>query len=253
MTRRSLAAVTAAMLLAACDWLPIGGGGDLDGAWQLVDGMHAGEAIPLVEDRPITMTIEGTQLGGTSGCNQYGGSFELDGSAISISALSMTEMACDEPIMAAEAAYLAALGAVDTVARADDQLTLSGPDADLRFEPVPPVPNAQLIGTSWSLDSLIVGDAVSSVMGEPATLELTDDGSIIGSTGCRGFGGQYTISDDTVEVGELVVDLRACDGGLAEQDEHVLRVLEGGFSVTIDGNRLTLMSEADGLGYVAAE
>lgn len=252
MTRRTLAAAAAGLLLAACDWLPVGGP-DLDGAWVLGSGTYDGAAIELVEGSRVTMTIEGDEIGGTAACNHYGGTFELDGTTISIGALSMTEMACEEPLMAIEAAFMAAVADVDTVARSAGTLTFRGPATVLEFELLPPIEDAAIVGTTWMLDSIISGDAVSSVMGERATLELGDDGTIAGSTGCRSFSGAYVISGDEIQVPQLVTDDRACTNDLAAQDDHVLAVIGDGFTATVAGTRLTLMDGTDGLGYTAEE
>ena len=240
-----------AILLCACGGSPSGAGPALDGTWLLEKGAHDGRPVPIVEGSRITMTIDGSQIGGTAACNLYGGTIERDGASIRISALTMTEMACDEPVMAAEAAYVAALADVTTAARDGDRLALGGPEVELEFSLLPPVPAAELIGTIWTLDSLIAGDAVSSVSGEPATLQLRDDGTLSGSTGCRSFGGTYEVIGDEVRVTDLAADARACPDELAGQDDHVLAVVGDGFAVTIDGNRLTLSDGASGLGYLA--
>lgn len=253
MMRRTFAgAILVTTALAACDWLPLDGGPDLAGAWELERGTFDGELIEVPEGSRITMTIEGSDLGGTAACNHYGGTFELDGWSISIGALSMTEMACDEPTMSAEAAFLAALADVDTVERSRS-LVLTGPASELRFMILAPVPEAEIVDTAWRLDSLIGGDAVSSVAGEPATLELASGGTLSGSTGCRSFSGTYAIAGDEVEVTQLTTDLRPCPRELAAQDGHVIGVLEGGVTASVEGNRLTVMSGVDGLAYVADE
>lgn len=243
-------ALVIGMVLVACDWLPVADGPDIDGAWELVRGTHDGADIVVPDGARITLTITGDELSGTSACNQYGGSFERDGNSISIGPISMTEMACEEPIMAAESAYLAALGDVDTV-EPGRSLWLTGPATDLQFQLVPPVDDAAIVGTTWVLDSLISADAVSSVMGDAATLTLTADGVIDGSTGCRSFSGAYELSGDEIRVSRLVTDDRACLDGIADQDDHVLSVIGDAFTAVVDGTRLTLTSGADGLGYTA--
>jgi META domain len=71
-----------------------------------------------------------------------GGTIEIDGSRVTISALSRTEMACEDNLMASEAAYLAALAVVEAAERTDDGLALAGSDVELRFTLVPPVPDS---------------------------------------------------------------------------------------------------------------
>jgi heat shock protein HslJ len=248
MTRLTVPAALAALLVAACALQP-GTGLEIDGSWRLERGTHAGHQIPIIPGADITLTIDGDTVGGTSACNHYGGDIDRNGSAITFGAMVMTEMGCDGPVMASESAYIAALGAVNQVARSGDRLSLSGTDVELVFRLVPPVADAPIAGPAWILDSIISGDAVSSVMGEPATLELHDDGTLTGTTGCRTFDGRYTVSGATVSVMELTNDDRGCPDELMAQDEHVLDVINGGFGFRIDGERLTLTDGANGLGY----
>jgi len=248
-----LMAVGLILLIAGCGSLA-GPVGDLGGNWLLERGTNGGQPIPIVAGSRITMTIEGSEIGGTAACNIYGGTIDVADGRVSIGALSMTEMACQEDVMASEAAYLAALARVESATRSANGLILSGPQVELRFALVPPVPDAALVGNAWVLDSLITRDAVSSTLGKEATLELGDDGTLSGSTGCRDFTGRYTISGDEVQVPELVTDDRACQADLAAQDDHVLSVIADGFTVQIEGDRLTLTATRGGLGlsYLAA-
>jgi heat shock protein HslJ len=161
-------------------------------------------------------------------------------------------MACvDDRVMASESAYLAALARVATAARNGASLVLSGPQVELRFALVPPVPNASLTGTVWLLDSLISGDAVSSTVGGRVTLELSPDGLISGSTGCREFSGTYSINGNQVQVTLDPYDTVGCAEGVADQDAHVLAVISNEFSIAISGTTLTLNVGNKGLSYRA--
>jgi heat shock protein HslJ len=107
---------------------------ELDGDWRLVSGSVRGTLIALVPEAQITMRIDGGEIGGTSACNHYGGQIADDGGEITIGALTMTEMACADEIMNAEAAYLDGLGLVTGAAGGTDELVLSGDGVELRFE-----------------------------------------------------------------------------------------------------------------------
>lgn len=223
----------------------------LEGSWQMTSGTVGGEEIPLISSHPITITFEEDRVGGTASCNGYGGTFTLSGSEISFANLAMTEMACfPEETMEAEALFAEGLTMVDTVT-VDEGLTLSGDGVEMSFERLEPVPEADLTNTVWVLDGLITGDAVSSVSGERATLEMFTDGSVLGGTGCRLLQGQYIISGAEVVFTEFSAE-GECDAALADQDNHVVTVLGDGFRVEIDGQRLTLWSAGDqGLSYRA--
>ena len=251
MTIRIAIALVAALVVAGCDLLmPAGDGSQPDGEWRLTGGMHSGDPLPMPDGAPITMTIDGTQVGGRAACNTYGGELTIEDDRIIVGAMSMTEMGCDPAIMEAEAAYIEALGDVTHWARAGDTLTLSGEGVELTYEIVPPEADVALVGTTWRLDGLVDGDAVSSTMGDPATLQLGDDGTLSGTTGCRTFEGRYEVDGDAVTVAELVNDDRACPD-LVTQDEHVLSVLGEGFTYAIDGRQLSLRDGRLGLVYLA--
>jgi heat shock protein HslJ len=223
----------------------------LDGDWLLERGVLDGRPLPMAAGSRITMTIDGKKIGGVSACNTYAGTIERDGDEIRISALTATEMACDEPVMASEAAYVRALAAATAAARDDGRLVLSGPSVELRYSLLPAMPAADLVGTIWILDSLIAGDTVSSVAGKRATLELRAGGTLSGSTGCRSFTGSYQITGDEVRVTGLRPESWTCPEALKTQDAHVLGVIADGFTVAIDGDRLTVSDGPAGLGYLA--
>lgn len=239
------------LLLSGCSLLAGGSSASLDAEWLLQAGTNQGQAILIPAGSKITLKIDGDQAGGSAACNLYGGTIQVSGSSIAISALSMTEMACQEPVMASESAYLAALPRATTAERDGNSLVLTGPDVELRFALIPPVANANLAGTTWILESLITGEAVSSTVGERVTLELSGDGRIAASTGCRNVTGTYAVADGQVQVSLDPYDAIGCAEELGTQDAHILEVLSNGFGITIEGDRLTVTAGDKGIGYRA--
>jgi heat shock protein HslJ len=229
-----------------------GSGIGLAGSWVLVEGTGPAGPIVLVDDWRITMLIQGSEVGGNA-CNHYGGTLAVAGNALRITELFTTDMACEpQAVMDAEAAYGAALTAATRWVREGDTLTLSGPDVMLRYEIVPPVPAEDIVGTAWRLDTLITGEAASSVQGTP-TLVLGADGSLSGSTGCRDLTGRYVLAGDEVQVTQLAAD-GECPAELAQQDDLVVSVLGDGFTATVEGRALTLVADGGiGLVYHAPE
>lgn len=95
---------------------------DLEGpTWSLLGFVQPNPAEGLPAPMPLpTETLPGTeitiafaqgQVTGTASCNQYGGSYRLEGSALAIADLFQTEIACLEPVgvMDQEQRYLQAL------------------------------------------------------------------------------------------------------------------------------------------------
>lgn len=85
-------------------------------------------------DAVPTLLLEEGNASGFGGCNTFRGGYELDGDSISLGPLAATLMACEEPKLAAEAAYLPALEAADSWAFEGGDLVLSpGGDETLRL------------------------------------------------------------------------------------------------------------------------
>jgi heat shock protein HslJ len=274
MPGRAAQIVAVAVLLAACGdatgpTAPVvedgGAAADPTGAWVLVG---AEPPIEVPADARVTLEVvaegDAWQVGGTAACNSYFGTVTTDGTAWRGDGFGSTDMACDEPRMAAESAYLAALMSVDQWQRPSaDELVLTGPDVTLRFAGLPPVPTAELTASTWILDGLVTGvgadAAVSSTVAgaDEATLRLDPDGSMEASTGCRTFSGAWVETGDEIllttfgqrdDSPNVAADgTLECDEAVVAQEDHVLSVLGDGFRAEVDGQQLTLTSR-DGLG-----
>jgi heat shock protein HslJ len=235
------------------------------GAWMLVE---AEPAIEVPDGARITMTVtaaaDGWQVGGTSACNEYGGTVTIDGGSWDGQGFGGTDMACEDPRMMAERAYLDALETIEGWARTSvDELVLTGAHVELRFTALAPVPIAALTGTTWVLEALVSGSGPDATVtptalgAEPAILELASDGTVEATTGCRSFAGEWTEAGDELllttfgqrdDSPNVAADgTTTCDDAVVAQERHVLSVLGDGFHATVDGPRLTLSSR-DGLG-----
>lgn len=91
-----------------------GCGGDpmalLAGNWTVTEA--AGTASSDAWKPEMTITPDG-RIFGSGGCNRIMGSLTLTGEGLSVGPLASTMMACPEPVMAAERAFLGALGRAD--------------------------------------------------------------------------------------------------------------------------------------------
>ena len=227
--------------------------GDPQGTWELVEGVVTGLPVPILDGHRITLTIEGSNIGGTAACNTYGGRLAVVGGRLRIQDLLQTMMGCDGPAMDAELLYMGGLVDVDSISLDGDELLLTGPGVDLRFSEVAPPPTAAIVDTVWVLETLVSGEAAASTVGEPATLELRSDGTIHGGTGCRSFDGTWVERGDEIGTPSLAMDDRVCPPDLQDADGHVVSVVGDGFRASVEGNRLTLTDGANGLVYLASE
>ena len=227
---------------------PGDGGGALAGVTWVLDRASIED---LAADAPaaarVDLTIDGDAVSGTSGCNTYGGSVEIDGSSIAFSDLFGTEMACAPPLMDLESAYLAALGAVDERHATDVRLVLTGSDVRLVFEAESEPEPLPLVGTRWRLESLATGtDAVSSpVAGSAVRLELEEDGSAAGYGSCNTFHTSYETDGDAIGFDPVVSTKLACEPPLLTQEATFFAALEQAATFVIDADVLSL-NDAEG-------
>jgi heat shock protein HslJ len=80
----------------------------LAGSWKLVDL----PGVTLPEGAEPTLEITGDFMSGAAGCNRFTGGIALSGEGLSLKPGGMTMMACEEPLMQLEAAYMERLGRV---------------------------------------------------------------------------------------------------------------------------------------------
>ncbi len=223
----------------------------IDGSWVLTNGTIDGTAMALLVDYTITMVIGGGEVGGRAACNSYGGFVAISGESFRVEALAWTEMGCEPAPMELEAQFLQGIGLVDTAVRSGDTATLTGDGVQFIFAVEPPVPAAELIGSTWVLDTILQGDTASSTISsaQPATLRLDPDGTFTGSTGCREISGDYVVTGALLQFSSWGAD-GTCPGDIESQDNSVVSVIESDLKVAIDGTRLTLTAPGgEGLSY----
>jgi putative lipoprotein len=114
------------MLFSACS--AFSAGDPLDGSsWEL----SALRGNRPVEGSTVSIEFKAGQLGGSGGCNSYGGSYEVDGDQIQVQELVSTLMACaDQPVTDQESVYLQYLGDARRFELTDGQLQLFRSDGE---------------------------------------------------------------------------------------------------------------------------
>jgi len=107
------------------------GGPELVGtAWALGD--FPGQV--LADVRPtVAFSGDGT-VTGSGGCNDFNGTYTVDGSKLTFGPLASTKKACAEAVNTLETAYMTALQATTAYeVTSDNKLKLTGPTATLTF------------------------------------------------------------------------------------------------------------------------
>jgi heat shock protein HslJ len=188
--------LTLTLALTAC-----GAGGttssaaSLEGEWTLLT-LNGASLLP---DSTINIAFADEQVSGFSGCNRYGGTYTVKGSALDFAELAVTAMACfKEGVMGQEQAYTGALSDVAKFRLDSDRLELLDESGAVilvyaRQEPFTGDP-AMLVGTKWQLLTLD-----GSPLDETLSFTLSfAENRYSGLAGCRHFEGDYQASDGEI-------------------------------------------------------
>jgi heat shock protein HslJ len=199
------------------------------------------EVAPEVES---TATFADGRIQGSTGCNRYVGSAEIDGSALLVRRVASTRRACPPPFDEVERDVLAAFDRVRSYRLVPGGLELLAGDGAvlLRYVPRSLVP---LIGTSWTAGAVNNGrQAVVSVLaGTVITMLLTPEGEASGAGGCNRWACRYELDGDRLRFGAVATTLMACTDPVMEQETAFHAALARVARWSIDGDRLQLRSE----------
>ena len=238
-----------ALALTACG--ATASGAALDGTSFLSTSVTDGGADrPLVDGTRIRLGFTDGQLSANAGCNTFGGNYRVEGGRLVVEGGAMTEMGCDDPRHAQDDWLFGILGEQPTVAREGDELVLTaGGTVITLLDTEVAEPDLPLVGTTWTVDSIIAGDAVSSVPGGAvATLEFSEHGEFVLNTGCNQGGGRFTVEGAMLRFTDIVVTEMACEGSGGDLEAAVLPVIGAEqVSFALDASTLTIMAGDRGL------
>lgn len=191
----------------------------------------------------------GGALTGSAGCNQYRATYKVDGDKITIGPAASTMMACPEPIMKQEVAYLQALGQAATFKVDSAQLTLF--DAGGKPLAAFAAQSSELAGTSWDVVGYNNGkQAVVGVMlGTQMTANFNAEGMLSGNAGCNEYSASYTTDGQSISIGPAASTRMMCaePAGVMEQEAQYLAALPSAATYAIDGTKLELRTATGAL------
>jgi len=212
--------------------------------WRLTELPGAQSAALGQLSRPVTVRFESGQLTGFGGCNNFAGSYALEGDSLTVGPVATTQMACADPGSSVEQAFHAAMSGTLRYAVDGDELSAkTATGATLRFQRQQP---PKLSGVDWKVTSFNNNrHAVVGVIGEAPVTMSFEDGRVSGSAGCNDFHGTYATEGGQIKVGPLATTRRACDEPLMTQEREFRAALASAVTWSIDGNVLD-MHRADG-------
>lgn len=234
----------AVLLLTAC--ASSASSQDLTGSFWLLGEL---KGAPPTAGTTITAQFDASgRISGSSGCNNYSTTYEINGSQLTISEpVASTMMACPEPIMEQEQEYMRVLSETASFEINNEELIFQDSNGDdlARFEAV----DQSLEGSSWQVLSYNngKGGVTSLIIGTEITANFESDNQLTGNSGCNNYFGQYEIDGDSINISGVGATEMAClePEGLMEQEQQYLAALEIVDTYKIEG--LTMeMRTADG-------
>jgi heat shock protein HslJ len=214
-----------------------------------------GEPFALVDGTQVRLSFTDGQLSAQAGCNHIGGTYQLDGDVLDVEGGAMTEMGCDPALHDQDTWLSEFLSSDPTFALSGNELVLTSGGIEMKLlDSEVAQPDLPLHGTLWTVDSIITGDAVSSVPDDAtATILFNADGTVEVHTGCNSGSGRYEADDDSLELIDVAITEMACDGNGGALETAVLPIIGAGeLTYSIDASRLTLMAGDDGLGLTGS-
>ncbi|MBM3658199.1 MAG: META domain-containing protein [Actinobacteria bacterium] len=228
-----------------------GGGGSadqpLEGTQWILD-QQATKLTVVVPSAVVTAQFSSDgRVSGNGGCNQYGGSYSISGSKMTVDdSIVATRMACAAPVMRVETAYLARLPKARSFSIDGSVLTIeTSGEGPLVYDALDP---EQAVAGDWVVINYFrPGAVVSPVVGSELTAAF-DAGQISGNSGCNQYSGPYEVDDTKITIGPLASTLRACaDPAVDQQEREYLAALELARTFSLDGGNLTLLREDGGI------
>ncbi len=192
----------------------------------------------LVAGSALTLTFDGTgTVSMNAGCNTMMGRATVGGAVLRIFQMTSTLIGC-EPALMAQDTWVSRLFAKGLALDVHgDTLVLSSDEATITMRDRSAVlPNLPLAETTWRLEGVITGEGVTHFADETATMRI--DGSRISYQACNTHSGVVAITADSATTSRMIGTDRACVGDRGEVENAMNSVLNGTFTIAIDGYRL---------------
>jgi heat shock protein HslJ len=211
--------------------------------WKMVSYLDSqGQTHQALPEAEVTTRFQESQVSGSDGCNQFGGSYKTEGSVLTIKLGPSTMMACDLKIMQQAQGYTAALASSATYQIKDGelQLTNGGGKIAVTFSVLDSKP---LVGTTWKAQSYNNGKGavVSLANGTEITALFAADGTLSGFAGCNNYSTTYQAITSTLKISPTIATTKKiCPEPVMQQETAYLASLPTAATFKIQSNRLEL-------------
>jgi heat shock protein HslJ len=249
--RNPLAAGLAVLFLASVAGCQAAASLTLGGREFLSNGItEGGVPFQLVAGTRVRLGFIDANLTAQAGCNTFGATYRIEGGRLVVDGGAMTEIGCDEPRNQQDQWLFTFLGSNPAVTLAGTDLTLDNGRTSIRLvDRTIAEPDLNIVGPTWTVTSIIDGDAVSSVpAGVTASLGFRADGSVEVNAGCNRGRGSWVAQGTGITFRDVALTKMACDGPAATLENAVVAVLQAGsVQASIRSSSLTLQANGKGI------
>jgi heat shock protein HslJ len=216
-------------------------------SWVLSTYSAAGKDVPAVARPEAPLDFSDTDaLSGSTGCNQFAGTYTADDSALTITLGPVTQRACESTILQAqETAVLALLPKVASYSIDSDTLTMKdGNDAEVL---VYTLGLTSLEGTDWTATGINNGKQAVEANAQTGsvTARFGTAGALSGSAGCNDYNATYTVAGtDGLTIGPIASTKKICPDDVMTTENAYFTALAASTKYKISGDTLTLTDDA---------
>jgi heat shock protein HslJ len=213
--------------------------------WVLSSYVADDEDVDAAAVSALDFGADGQTVSGTTGCNNFSGTFSQDARKLTISLGPMTLAACtDDASIAQEKAIVDGLPKVASFTDTGQLALLDSKGAALMIYDAN---SAGLEGTSWTATGVNNGKGgVSSTDLTSAISAAFAGGALSGNAGCNQYNGKYeTTGTDGLTISNVATTRKACADDVMTLESQYTAALAKVTTYNISGNTLTLR-DADG-------
>lgn len=255
----ALGALLVALVLAGCgETAPSGPEGSV-GAPAAGDYLSTpASSFPLLAGTRVQLTLDGSSLSASAGCNTLGAGYSFDGTTLVVGEVASTMMGCAEDLMNQDGRLSAFLTGRPTLTDSADGFTLTGEGEATLVMVGSSVadPNRTLESTVWVLDGVIDGDVASSAAGFDGVTLLFAGGAATLTSPCSVGATSYTlVTPDTLDTPAMTVTDIPGSAGCESYDvgvDAVAALFGGTMTATVEGGMLTLTRGDQGATFGAS-
>ena len=212
--------------------------------WDVISFNNGKQAVVSVNPAaPMTAVFSADgKVSGSSGCNTYSGSYQVDGNKIKIGPLATTRKMCEPAVMEQETQYLKALQSSATWSIFNGVLGMRTAQDAMSVNFLPGAAASGLPGTNWKATGINNGrGGVESLpAGVDVTAQFGTDGRVSGSSGCNTYSGPFTTDGANIKIGPVMSTMKACEGPAMQTEQLYLKALGNTTKWSIDGGNLFL-------------